>query len=302
VFQELNECKGLILAARDKIWEEGGIEGEVPGRDADRLNQLGAAYQGLLNPTIIQVSPSMTNEVRRVVNVRRVGTPILEAKMMPARSGYLFFETVWPAPIKGAKTIRSLTWTLTHIPTSNLGLVPAVQVNIIGPHYSSAYGDLLPLGSEYAEEWHKSRGYEMRQMGHLLWAVWQILGSEIAATQRIQVQHKDLPPKLRNIEHSDYRVVYLRHTAQDPDREPGHRDVNWQGRWTVDGHWRHLEKYEGRRHKAVPQHEDGKYYCLVCRDNGLPGLITHIGSYTKPKDRTDLPWLKSKRTIHKLVR
>lgn len=295
VLLELREVTALVLTGLDKFGDNQA--------DLEAKHQLDVTYQALRTCDIYQIVPDMVDQIRQVFNVKRNGQPKLNAGMMPSKAGYVFFDKLWQIPIQGSRTIRSVSWAYTKTVTSNLGMVDSIQVNVYGPHYSSIYADLLPLGEQYEDTWRGYKSKGMQQLGHVIWSVWMMLNSELAAEHRTRVQQPvDTPPRLRNIEQQRYRVVYLRR-RQDGEHEVVHRNVQWQGRFTVDEHWRHLGKYEGPRHKAVPEAHEDHYICVTCRAKGDIIKITHVKACgEKPKGRSDLPWLVHKQTVHKLVR
>jgi|SRR5215831_416086 len=300
VMQEFRYVQALVKTGYDKVREENepllAMTSSTTITHDQSQQLLAAANNGLLQAEMYEVNERMVERIHQISAVRRHDTPYLEQNMMPCTSGYVFFDRLWPDSFPRTQ-VRSLSWVLTTVESSDYGIVPAVHTIVYGA-YDKAMGmfaDVLPLGEEMRTEFYKHKGKSMRQLGTLLWSVWMMLGSELTATRRVRYDKRRVPKPLRNISHGEIRVVTLRHRRGEGTGEG--REIDWQCSWWVHEHYRHLEKYEGPWHKAQPFGED-REHCFNCKKR-----ITHIGGYTK--DPAGLGGDRMKGTgptIHKLVR
>lgn len=109
--------------------------------------------------------------------------------------------------------------------------------------------------------------------------LWAFMDTEIVSTAQ---QHVSRPffrrAQKKSLGRPDVNVVSLRHVVvpHDPDREPGHREIDWKCMWVVSGHHRHLESYTGTKHHAVPDPSSGNKFCSTCGSR-----ITWVHAYVK---------------------
>jgi hypothetical protein len=131
---------------------------------------------------------------------------------------------------------------------------------------------------------------------HLLW---MFLGMEITATTRPRIQNHYRKHALRSLKHGEVHVVMLRRVRYHTDPSGFHRKIDWQARWVVQGHWRHLSNPMAEAgahvHRAIAMTlPNGDQMCAVCA-----GDLTWIRPYIKGPDGLSL---KVSRTLHKLAR
>ena len=301
VMEEFRYVQALVKSGYDKVREENepllALTSSQATISADHSQQLlAAANNGLLDSELYEINERMVHQIHGITAVRRDGLPLLEQQMMPCRAGYVFFDALWPDAFPRTFQPRSLSWVLTTVESVDHGIVPALHVIVYGPFSKMGmFADVLPLGEQYQGEFYKHRGKGMRQLGNLVWAVWMMLGSELAATRQERYDRRRVPKPLRNISHGQIHVVTLRRRRLDGEVE--HRDIDWQCSWWVSGHYRHLEKYDGPHHKAFPSPGD-REICFNCGKR-----ITHIGGYIKDPAELGTDSMKGTApTIHKLVR
>jgi hypothetical protein len=264
---------------------------------------IGVILRGLTNGDVYEVTSDMVGAVHRMAHFNRGIIPTLEEEDLPSQSGFVFLDDLWPEPIDGRIRFRALSWSRDTVMTSDHQRVPHVVVCLYGPHNKQIHVDLLPLGRDLGMEWSK-RKYDsrnMRQIGHLIRALWKYLNSEWSSTKRVLVLDRPPQPHKRlSLHHGEVRVVVLRRATSDPDAEHGHRDVDWQCRWTVKEHWRHLGRYTGSRHHVTPDWDADDYVCATCLARGQRIRITVVGTYIKGPDGK--PLLQDVPTIFKLAR
>lgn len=151
---------------------------------------------------------------------------------------------------------------------------------------------LLPFGAAFAfgkDEKDQSRADSILGILHTLW---MFLGMEIVSTEPA----RDIPrlvkrQALRSLRHGEVRVVTLRkirHANSDHVLNP--RDIDWSCRWVVQGHWRHIDKYEGEKHHAIREVRRGEKHdaCGICMSRGEQVRVTWIGPYMKGPDGAPL--------------
>jgi len=128
---------------------------------------------------------------------------------------------------------------------------------------------------------------------HYVHAVWMLAGTEVAATDRGEVNRATRKRVLKSIRHHEVTVITLRRGHHDSDREPGHADIDWSCRWIVRGFWRHQWGHGTIGHPHLGQPGPGGL-CLACG-----ARITWVRPYVKGPD--DRP-LKATRTLYRLSR
>jgi hypothetical protein len=128
---------------------------------------------------------------------------------------------------------------------------------------------------------------------HYVHAVWMLAGTEVAATDRGEVNRATRKRAVKSIRHDLVTVITLRRGRHDSDREAGHADIDWSCRWIVHGFWRHQWGHGtiGHPHGGQPG-PDG--LCLACG-----ARITWVRPYVKGPD--DRP-LKATQTLYRLSR
>lgn len=140
-------------------------------------------------------------------------------------------------------------------------------------------------------------GVEIQSSLHYMNVIWQLMNSEIAASQRHAPDRLTAKRVKRSILQNEVTVITLRRAHQIKD-ELGYdpRDVDWSCRWLVSGHWRHVGSYSMAHHLAIPDRSiPGEIiYCYRCQ-----GKLAWVKPYIKgPEDRP----LRAVRHVHRLSR
>lgn len=155
---------------------------------------------------------------------------------------------------------------------------------------------LLPFGAEFqmanppADERKKMDSPE--SILGILHTLWMFLGMEIVSTEpATDVPRLARKRALRSLRHGEVRVVTLRkirHVHSGDIVNP--RDIDWSCRWVVQGHWRHIDKYEGEKHHAIREVRRGEKHdaCGICSSRGEEARVTWIGPYLKGPDGAPL--------------
>jgi hypothetical protein len=251
---------------------------------------LGEIHHGLVTGDIYEAVPDMVQAMARAASLDRGSG--LDKAGLPSPSGFVFLDRLWPVQFKSACP-RSLSWTRTVIDGNGEGL-PVIVMVVYGDQLKTTSSYLLPLGS-HPGEW-RAGGKEMANAGQLVRTLWRYLNSEFLTTRRTEPASAPQPHLQRSLQHGQVHVVLLRRSApREPGEEPGHRDVSWSCRWTVKPHWRHLGRYDGPGHRAVPEPDGGGYACVVCQNR-----VTQVRTYIKGPEGK--PLLKEAPTIYKLAR
>lgn len=260
--------------------------------EAKRL--LEEACRELVDADIFEVSSPMVADVHRVSKVRRSGFPVIQPYNMPSGSGYVFFDTRWPESIVGVRP-RSITWSRCKLQHKDEA-EEALLVILLAHGVEKMYAEILPLGEDKVDEAYQSSRRGLMPTARLIWSLWMMVNSELAATRKVRYDKRRVPRPLRNVSHGEIHVVTLRRRRLDGEIQ--HRDVDWQCSWDVKAHYRHLEKYAPiTHHRATPSRDD-RGLCYICGKR-----ITLIGTYTKDPAGLGTSAKKGVQpTIQKLVR
>lgn len=249
----------------------------------------------------------------------------LDEREMPSPAGFLWLDEPFLAPDLHHKltTTRVITWSLQPVRvqdpvTRQVDSVPGVrlvfwslwgdfseyehQIEEKIPLLRRSLGDLsmahamvLPFGQRFGT-WRKDDEEidpegNVSDMGNLTRVLWTLLGSEIPSVRKAALDRHTVRRAVRSIRQGEVSVITLRRmvTLEDGgDYDP--REVDWTCRWLVQGHWRHLESYDGPRHAA---HDDGGH-CTACG-----ARVTWVKPYLKgPEDKP----LKSTEHVYRLSR
>ncbi len=96
--------------------------------------------------------------------------------------------------------------------------------------------------------------------------LWMFLGMEIVSQNPVSLDRASR----RRLGESQFRdkkvnVVMLRRIShQGHSSSRISRSVEWAVQWLVQGHWRHLESYEGSHHHGIPRTDKDHPPCSVC--------------------------------------
>ena len=130
----------------------------------------------------------------------------------------------------------------------------------------------------------------------LVHTLWMFLGMEITSAERAPVSRQwRRQMQRRALKLSDIRVVLLRRIAHSSGEEAGRRLTDWQHRWPVQGHYRHIRAPEGFAEHHGQAHVSGdEVACTTCA-----GRLAWVRPYIKGPDGKPL---KVSRTLMKLAR
>lgn len=127
-----------------------------------------------------------------------------------------------------------------------------------------------------------------------LHALFIFMGTEVVATPKAHIDRHTKRRALRSIKQNEVSIITLRRTVRPPgeDVEYDPAQIDWSCQWLVQGHWRHLENYQGlgiQTHHAQPGgHMGDRTLCEHCA-----AKITWIPPYIKGPD--GLPFRATKK-------
>lgn len=276
-----------------------------------------------------QVTGNMVDVLHAVYRKTMTGLEHLEAAELPSEYGFLWYDVpvamtdVWGKQV----SIRAVSWGAQHMFTPGRDAFGR-HVSIEGDGARVLLWALHTDPNEYAAEhpWEADRalatlgelqldhvmtfpfgekfdlaaytaseGESERASSalHYVHVTFMLLQSEIAAHHRPQVSHGVRRRVTRSLRSAEVTVVTLRRALQEREDGPGgHRVVDWSCRWLVQGHWRHLEAYDGEHHRAVAPASAA--HCTVCG-----GRVTWVRPAMKGPSW--LP-LKQPKVVHRLSR
>ena len=113
--------------------------------------------------------------------------------------------------------------------------------------------------------------------------LWVFMNTEIVTSTRPHLRAFSMKKFQRSMkEPPEVNVIYLRRRHVDYDSfgvpQPAGL-IDWSCRWVVQGHHRHLEKYPGPKHHALPDPAFANTKCLTCGSK-----ITWVHPYVKGPD------------------
>lgn len=298
-----------------------------PARTSEQLCPL--IGKDLFEARTYQVTPEMVDAVSATYQetAGHIGHFIEEE--LPSEAGFVWLDKPWAHADRHLKEIanRVVSWGQQSIaypaqPGEVAGTVVLPGVRICSWYYVQDKDDYfdpwinenwpevkgqselilahvqhVPYGSRFGG--HPEYGFDMMPDDFLHWmhVLWMFLTSEIVVSKRTPV------PRYRKggfkaTRYHDVNVITLRKAVlvpdQDSDRPVLHQEIDWRGRWWVQGHHRHLGRYDGSRHHATPSGLD-REHCGVCG-----GRITWVKPYLKGPE--DLPMLPTPRQLYRLER
>lgn len=282
----------------------------------------GAISRGLFSGRAYQVTSRMTDVLKSVFTETLKGTEHIEAAELPSESGFIWYDKPlelvertgsmvsiraisWgPQPVRrqlsdafGRKSssvvsdgVRIIFWSRAGDP----GDYPEIL-----QRQADRLGDLqidhcmvFPFGERFPDR--VRPGQAGTSALHWIHVTWMLLGAEIAVHHRAPLGRRSRKRLARSLEHGDVSVVTLRRTRAGSELEPGHRDVDWSCRWLVQGFWRHIERYDGPRHRAAGDGDEHEPRCTECR-----AKVTWVRPFVKgPEDKP----LKQTRQLYRLSR
>jgi hypothetical protein len=289
-----------------------------PARTGEEFTSL-IARQLYVSPTY-QVTAEMVDAVTGTYEnvVSRIGH--IEERDLPTPSGFAWLDKPMGFPDdKGITMYRAVSWSSQPmefmsgfreeerwagvrvscwaVPEDNLQAFPGdtvAELRKLGP-LVLAHSAIIPFGQRFAT---RKLGEDPATMddahrwAHCLW-LW--LQAEITVTRAAPPEDVGRGARRRaqrSLKHDRVNVVILRRASKAADPSGLHRDVDWSCRWPVQGHDRHLDKYEGPRHHAIPRGPDKR--CAACDSR-----TTYVHAFIKGPE--GLP-LKSAEQLYRLAR
>ncbi len=279
--------------------------------------------RGLRYAQTYEVTAEMTAAMRMVYDATEGGIEHIDEAELPCDQGFAWLDDGWPVTDLHGNVImvRALSWDRTVAATSGTELDPmspprpwpCARLSLFthaaddkaagrdtwehGDYVKHMLGTLtllhttlIPFGMRFAPPTAPDARSADSVVG-LIHLLWMFLGMEITATERAQIKNHYAKRAMRrgSLRHGEVRVVVLRRVRHVTEAEPGHRAVDWRGRWVVQGHWRHRHEAEDR-HRAIV----------------TGGVCVHCGvecTYVAPflKGPNGKPLIVS-RTLHRLAR
>jgi hypothetical protein len=275
-----------------------------PAHDYERWAQL--VGKDLFSARVYQVTEEMCRAVTAIYRKSAEKTTRISFDELPAECGFAWLDEPPELLDRWGKITRdrAVSWCVTAVPETDPEIASALC-----PGLRIMFWADVTVEDEYTLNWDPDvKRRSERQVGRLqmqhcymmpldtdmtfegsstgradnviMWmhALFMLLGTEIHTTRRASIPSSVKGNLKKRVKHPDVTVVALRRIAPRP-AEAGtkhHVDVEWQYRWIVQGHHRHLEQYNGHAHTATPLLSE-RGTCAICRKR-----ITWIHPHIKP--------------------
>lgn len=292
---------------------------------------LGIHARALSEATTYQVTTDMIDVMKAVHDKTQRVVGHLDEREIPVESGWAWLDKPWVITDVSGKPIptRVISWHLDHALTNGTDYdpldgareIPCARITLWTHHEDDiAYGTfdgsqwadqaqhvrdrlgpltivhtaLVPFGLRFRlpdEENDKRTAESIVSVVHILW---MFLGMELTQTKEAQVSRPSRRRAQRSLKSSKVNVVVLRRIRHPETGESvTHQHIDWTCRWVVQGHYRHLDSYEGSRHHAVPAPRG--QLCEVCGSR-----LAYVRPYIKGPDGA--PLKVAGPTLYKLAR
>jgi hypothetical protein len=272
--------------------------------------QLGRTIAGGLARSLTYlVTEQMTADMRAIFEANLTGPALIHQEELPSKAGFTWLGSPWQIGDEEDFSIRALSWEFTEVLTDGTSLWPCIRAclwrwddDITDDQEHGGSGGLGPLVMTHIAvipldlELYKPSGRDLARTDSflsLLHLLWMFLGMEITANERAQVDRPARRRAQRLLANPEVRIITLRRVRYATDTEGTHRDVDWQCRWIVQGHYRHVERPE-HPHTAIAAGTDK--HCATCGGQ----LRAWIRPYVKGPD--GLPLKVTDQTVYKLAR
>jgi hypothetical protein len=200
--------------------------------------------------------------------------------------------------------VRITTWSHRDDPDDYRHQVklPSSFLDMLGD-LTMGHSVIIPFGQRFAlpENLKTTDGHLADDLGRWTYVMFKFFSEELSVTRKEPVGRPARRRAMKSLKSGEVSVIILRkkHVVSDGDGQ--HRSIEWSCRWPVEGHYRHLEKYDlevdelGRshRHQALPYPWD-KTHCVTCGSK-----ITFVHPYLKGP--THLP-IQQRKQLYKLAR
>jgi hypothetical protein len=263
-----------------------------------------------------EMMDAVTGTYEQVVG--RVGH--MEEREAPAQSGFCYFDKPLSFGSDSEKvSFRAISWCLQPIDFGDGdGAWPSVRITAwasvddndldeYGPWGDRGEAKLREMGPLFLchsllypfEERFvarlKGEDATLNDVTRWLHCLWMWLQAEITVTGQAPPEEVGRGARRRaqrSLKHDQVNVIILRRARSLAEPSGLHRHIDWSCRWPVQGHDRHLDKYEGPRHRAAPEGPDK--HCAACGSR-----TTYVHAFIKGPD--GLP-LKSVEQLSRLAR
>jgi hypothetical protein len=249
-----------------------------------------------------QVTAEMVDVVSAVYEKSRESVITVEADELPAPAGFIWLDKAMLTPDKHDIPVsnRAISWGPTTVSFSNSLVKPGIRVTTwfsthdrdgiwtdeIEADWAGVHPDLDVL---YAHSTVMAFGERigtakpdspMDRYDFMMWlhTLWAFMDTDIVTTAKEAIPRPFARRAQRVLKRPDVSVVYLRRvsTITNPNDEHEHREVDWSSRWVVQGHYRHIEDYDGLKHHASLDHDHVSRQCAACGSR-----ITWVHAYVK---------------------
>lgn len=320
----LTGVRAFMENTAQSAYDEGG-ENEVadamtamfyPCKDERELTaRIGAE---LFSARTFQVTDEMCEAVSGTFRNSSKTIGHVQTEEVPAECGFVWLDTPFSSFDRHGRKVstRAVSWSPQAFTYQDGTVAPGFRVTCwhhpndkddwwepeeaaaaakTGAPLALSHSLVMPFGQRFGG--HDGTATDMYADDFLHWlhTLWVFLDSEIAVSRQADLARPFRKRAAKSLKYPGLNVVMLRRLRPvgDPGHEPEHRPVDWSVRWVVQGHHRHLDKYDGPRHHASPlPHERGR--CITCL-----GRITWVHAYLKGPD--GLP-LRSAQQLYRLGR
>lgn len=246
----------------------------------------------------------------------------LEQEEPPSEAGFVWLDKPFLATDSKSSTIanRAISWSPVTVEYRDVrASVPGVRLNAwLSPYdhddywteaqqvaYQTSGSPLLlahtstiPYGTRFGGH-PEAGGFDMTpdDFAHWVHVLWMFMQTEI-----VTVRDAPLPRVFRRRAEKSFKfkpqvnVIMLRRIAvlgEESEEHQANRKIDWTCQWVVQGHHRHLDRYDGPKHHASPAAGD-RSVCFIC---GV--VITWVKPYIKGPE--GLP-LRSAEQLYRLAR
>jgi hypothetical protein len=278
----------------------------------------------LFRARTFQVTAEMVKVVKEISTATAAGLEAIESPELPSEAGFVWLDSPliyndangravstraisWgtvpvsfqddQGRVRRSMGVRIILWTLDgdpswyKVPRESLVTMGDMQFDHIM---------VIPFGERFnAGTVVDKRGdivIDAQSSLHYVHVLWQLMEQEVFVTHEKPAVDKPARKRAqRSLQQGEVTVVTLRrakHIEADFDHEARH--IDWSCRWLVQGHWRHIGRYEGPRHHAVNDKYSYEPQCATCG-----GRLTWVKAYIKGPD--EMP-LKATEKLYRLSR
>jgi hypothetical protein len=178
---------------------------------------------------------------------------------------------IYPGEQKGTTRtvpgLRTSTWARARDRDDFYSEKSVILCDAVNSELILSHTQVVPFGQRFGGHPQDNFDWTPDDFLHWVHVLWCFMETEITV-------YRDAPlsrpawRRARGLKESPraVNVVQLRrrsYTSAGSDAEVQHREVDWSCQWVVQGHHRHLEKYEGAKHHAVVSGSD-REHCVTC--------------------------------------